>query len=168
MKTLYLVRHAKSSWKDKDLVDKARPLKERGVTNAGLMAKILKKGNNIPDLIISSPAVRANETAKLIADNLGIDKNSIITEENLYMADYDDFASVIKQAPENTNKVMLVSHNPGITFYACAVSNADIDNIPTCGIVRIDFNIDSWKNISTVKGEVIFFEYPKKYTIDNE
>ena len=64
--------------------------------------------------------------------------------------------------------MMLFSHNPGITFFACAVSNADIENIPTCGIVRIDFNIDSWKNISTVKGEVVFFEYPKKYTIENE
>ena len=168
MKTLYLVRHAKSSWKEKGLADKDRPLNKRGAEYADMMVNLLKKVNNIPDSIITSPAKRASDTAIIFSKGFFENPDQIQTNELLYMADYEDFISVIKEVKEEFSKMMLFSHNPGITFFACAVSNADIENIPTCGIVRIDFNIDSWKNISTVKGEVVFFEYPKKYTIENE
>ncbi len=163
MKTLYLVRHAKSSWKNEDLNDIERPLKKRGIRNAEFMAKLLKKSNNIPELITSSPAVRAFDTARIFSEKFEIDKNNILKIDKLYMADYDDFISVIKEFPENINKAMLFSHNPGLTYFVCAVSGANIDNITTCGIVRLDFEINNWNAINTMKGKLIFFEFPKKY-----
>jgi phosphohistidine phosphatase len=167
MKTLYLVRHAKSSWKYNNLTDNERPLKKRGKKNAEFISKLLKKGNNFPEIIISSPAVRAYESAKIFAENLNIVEKDIIKEERLHMADYDDFISVINDIPMKINKVMLFSHNPGLTYFACTISGADIDNVPTSGVVRIDFDINAWSDISSVKGKLEFFEFPKKYNTDN-
>jgi phosphohistidine phosphatase len=163
MKTLYLVRHAKSSWKHEGLKDIERPLKKRGVKNAEFMSKILKKGNNIPELLISSPAIRAYDTSKIFAEKFGNDGKNIIKDEKLYMADYDDFISVISEIPDKINSVMVFSHNPGITYFASTVSKTDIDNIPTCGVVRIDIDFDSWREINNAPGKFIFFDYPKKY-----
>ncbi len=163
MKTLYLVRHAKSSWKNEDLKDTERPLKKRGIKNAEFMAKLLKKNDNMPDMIASSPAARAFDTAGIFSEKFEIDKKNIFMSDKLYMADYDDFISVIKEFPENISRAMLFSHNPGLTYFACAVSGARIDNIPTCGIARIDFEINNWNAINTTKGKLIFFEFPKKY-----
>jgi len=164
MKTLYLVRHAKSSWKFVELRDEERPLKKRGKKNAKFMAELLKKGDEIPDLIISSPAMRAFSTAKIFAEIFEFDKDDLICEKKLYMPDNDNFISVINSIPEDIRKAMLVSHNPGLTNFASSVSGEEIENIPTSGVVRIDFDNNFWKDISGSKGNLIFFEYPKKYT----
>ena len=161
MKTLFLVRHAKSSWKHEGLKDIDRPLKKRGIRNAEFMAKILKKSDNIPEVIISSTAIRAYDTSKLFAEEFGIE--DIIVNEQLYMADYDDFISVIKDVPGGINRLMIFSHNPGITYLASTLGKKDIENIPTCGIVRIDFECSHWNEVKAENGIFIFFEYPKKY-----
>ena len=163
MKTLYLMRHAKSSWDMPGLSDNERPLNNRGKKNAPFMGKLLKERNEIPDLIISSPAKRAYSTAKRIAAKVDYPGKKIFMEEKLYMADTDEFLSVISDTGQNINKLMLISHNSGITRFANFISGENLDNIPTAGITRIDFDMDSWKQINETKGRMIFFEYPKKY-----
>ena len=163
MKTLYLVRHAKSSWKHPELSDTERPLNKRGKTDAPFMGKLLKKKKEIPGLILSSPAKRALSTAQRFAEEMGINKKKIVVEEDLYMADFEDFAGVISESEDNNSSLMIISHNPGLTSFAGYISDSNIDNIPTAGAVRIDFDIDSWKDIKDRKGKLIFFEYPKKH-----
>lgn len=163
MRTLFLVRHAKSSWDTPGLNDKERPLNKRGKSDAPKMGKLLKKRNEFPELIISSPAKRAYSTAKRIAKELSYKEKDIIKNKELYMADTEDFYTVIQNTGKNVYKLMLFSHNYGITYFANFISNSDIDNIPTCGLVRIDFDMESWKQISETKGKLIYFEYPKKY-----
>ena len=167
MKSLYIVRHAKSSWKNNELKDIERPLKHKGEKNALFMAKFLKRNNEIPDQIITSPAVRAYETAKIFAEKFDLNSDSLVKDEKLYMADYDDFIAVLGNVKKKTNKLMIIGHNPGLTYFVCAITGADIDNIPTCGVVKIDFDFEEWPEIQNKKGKLIFFEYPKKYDIDN-
>jgi phosphohistidine phosphatase len=163
MRSLYLVRHAKSSWDFHELTDNMRPLNKRGKKDAPKMGQLLRQLNEIPDLMISSTAKRAFSTAKRIARELGYDVDFIQKDETLYMADTDEYYEVIRNTPENVLKLMLFSHNYGITYFANHISNSNIEYIPTCGIVRVDFEIDSWKDIENKTGKLVFFEYPKKY-----
>jgi len=162
-KTLYLVRHAKSSWKDESLSDAERPLNKRGKHDAPFMGKLLRQRSDLPDVIISSPAKRALSTAKLFAKELGCAKENIVVIEELYMADVSDFLKIIRNINDSAESIMLFSHNPGITYFANFISNSDIENIPTAGTVRINLNISSWIEAEKIKGKLIFFEYPKKY-----
>ncbi len=161
LKTLYLVRHAKSSWKNPELSDSERPLNKRGKHDAPLVGKFLKQKNEIPELIVSSPAKRALKTAEYFAEELHISKK-IILVESLYMAGIKDFISVIENIGDSVDSVMLFSHNPGITDFANYITDTDIENIPTAGTARIDFNISSWKDCRNTKGELRFFISPKK------
>jgi len=168
MKILYLVRHAKSSWDHPELGDAQRPLNKRGKIDAPMMGKLLASKGENPELIISSHAKRAFSTAKRIAGELEYPAKNIIVNEDLYMADSDDFYKIIDKVPDNINRLMLFSHNYGITYFANHISCADIDNIPTCGIVRVDFETKKWKEIKNTKGKLNFFEYPKKYKTGTE
>ncbi len=163
LKTLYLVRHAKSSWKDESLCDAERPLNKRGKHDAPFMGKLLKQRGETPDLFLSSPAKRALNTSKLFAAELGYAKDNIVVMDELYMADVNDFLKIIQNVNDSANSIMLFSHNPGITYFANFISNSDIENIPTAGTVRIDLNISSWIEAGKIKGTLVFFEYPKKY-----
>ena len=163
LKTLYLVRHAKSSWKDESLCDAERPLNKRGKHDAPFMGKLLRQRSDLPDVIISSPAKRALNTSKLFAAELGYAKDNIVVMDELYMADVNDFLKIIQNVNDSANSIMLFSHNPGITYFANFISNSDIENIPTAGTVRIDLNISSWIEAGKIKGTLVFFEYPKKY-----
>ena len=163
MKSLILVRHAKSSWDSPELSDKERPLNSRGKHDAPMMGKLLNKLGLKAELIISSPAKRARQTAKRIAKEIGYKEEDIQVDNNLYMAGIEDFYDVIGLVNDKVNTLFVFSHNYGITDFANYISNSDIDNIPTCGIVRIDLDIDSWSKIKNEKGKLVFFEYPKKY-----
>ncbi len=162
-KTLYLVRHAKSSWKNEGLTDAERPLNKRGKHDAPLMGKLLGQRGEKPDLLISSPAKRALSTAKLLAHELGYTKENIVVMEELYMADVSDFLKIVQNINDTAVSIMLFSHNPGITYFANFISGSDIENIPTAGVVRIDLDISSWIDADKTKGNRVFFEYPKKY-----
>jgi phosphohistidine phosphatase len=166
MKTLYLVRHAKSSWKNPGLKDLERPLNARGKNDAPKMGKLLKKLGEQPDLIISSPAKRALRTAAKIAKETGYPVKKIVKDEMLYLAGQDDFFAVISKMKKSVNRMMIVSHNFGLTIFANFLLGSDIINIPTAGIVRIDFDIKKWKEIKDARGKLIFFEYPKKKITD--
>lgn len=163
MKTLYLVRHAKSSWSDPDIRDHDRPLNRRGNKDAPCMGKLLFEKGIKPEKLISSSAVRALETAKQIAKEIRFDRNSIIADERLYHPSTMDFFRVINEIDKSIGEVMFFSHNPGITDFANFISTFDITNIPTCGIVCFQFDTNDWKELSNHKGKVAFFEFPKKY-----
>jgi len=162
MKKLYLVRHAKSSWEDSSLDDIDRPLNERGKNNAPEMGERLKKLGILPDLLISSPAKRARSTAKRIAEKIGYPKNEILINEGLYHGSDDMLIEVVQQLPDTAESVMLFGHNPGFTYFANRLCHINIYNIPTAGIVAIDFQIDKWQDAALGKGELVFFDYPKK------
>jgi phosphohistidine phosphatase len=162
MKTLYVIRHAKSSWEDADLADFDRPLNERGKMDAPRMGKRLKERKVYPNLILSSPARRAFSTAKRMAEVLGYGKENIRTDSKLYHAGSRQIISVLKSIPEKHEIVMIFGHNPGLTDFVNEVGkDVDIDNIPTAGVAALQFQFDSWSHLETEQGKLLFFDYPK-------
>lgn len=113
--------------------------------------------------MVSSTAIRAYSTAKEFGKKFGIEKDDIFQEEDLYLADENEILSTIRMAMDDYNTLFIFCHNPGITYAANRFSNSNIENVPTCGVVGIEFNVNSWKDINFGKGELKFFEYPKKY-----
>ena len=164
MKTLYLVRHAKSSWKYPNLDDFERPLNKRGRKNAPFMGRILKKLKVAPDLVISSPANRAATTARIIADTIDYPLEKIHYNETIYGSSEYDLVQVIQQLDDTVNRAMLVSHNPALTDLANTIADTAISNIPTCGVFCVKVSISSWAKIGEQRGKLKFFEFPKKYT----
>lgn len=163
MKTLYIIRHAKSDRNDPTLNDFERPLNKRGEKNAPLMGEILASGRVRPDLILSSPAVRAKTTAKIIAEKVGYSTDKIIYEESLYLAERDVIEHLIQKISSSINTIFIVGHNPGLTLFAEYISGDAIGNIPTSGIVAVRLKNGGWKNLGRDSAELIFFEYPKKH-----
>lgn len=163
MKKLFLVRHAKSSWEDSSLADIERPLNKRGKRDAPFMSKLLNKKNIKIDIIYTSPAVRALTTSKIFAQELNIPQDKIVVYEKLYDSGIKELSQLINNISENHSSVLIVGHNPSLTSFANHLSDKFIDNIPTCGIVGIEFDINSWKKIERGKGKIFLFEYPKKY-----
>lgn len=163
MKHLILVRHAKSSWKDSDLEDHERPLSKRGEHNAPFMAKIFRDKKLKVDLMISSTAVRALDTATEFARKLDMSKSKILRVSELYLADAEDLLEYITMLDDDYKSVMMFGHNPGFTILANNLAPAAIANIPTCGIVAIDFDVSSWKEVGNQRGTVRFTEFPKMY-----
>ena len=160
MKKIILLRHAKSSWKDASLDDFDRPLNRRGKKDAPIMADKLAMRKIKIDLIISSPANRTTETAKIFANILGYD-SEIIFNDKLYEASYKEILEVINLVDDKYQNVLLVCHNPGITHLANYLSDYFIENISTSGIVGLSTNI-SWKNINENGCSFLFYDYPKK------
>lgn len=162
MKTLYLLRHAKSSWDDAGLDDYQRPLNHRGEKDAPKMGKRLRREGVSPRLICSSPAVRAITTARLVAGELGYPVASIQQEKKLYHASPEEILSILRSTPSHVESVMLVGHNPGFTEFANDLLNEEIDNLPTAGVVGARLTIDAWKDASWGCGKMFLYEYPKK------
>lgn len=162
MKRLLLCRHAKSSWKDITLEDIDRPLNKRGKRDAPEMAKRLNSQGIRPDMIVSSPARRARKTARQIAKITGLGKKNVILLEKIYAASPRELVEIINTFDDAAAVVLMVGHNPEITILANALSDLDIDNVPTCGIVTLDFKVASWKEVGKSKGTLVFFDYPRK------
>jgi phosphohistidine phosphatase len=163
MKTLYLIRHAKSDWSDKSLSDFDRPLNKRGTKNAPLMgSKLADKGIH-PDLILSSPALRAKTTAITIAKALSYPLDSIRYNHDLYACDVETILSIIRDVSPSVDTLFVFGHNPEITECANYLSNGDIENIPTCGVVEMRLIKDDWKSIGENSAEISEFDFPKKY-----
>ena len=114
------------------------------------------------DLILSSPAKRAKETAKTIAEQISLESRKIQWLESVYAAGSQTLLHLIQKLDDTLHNVMLVGHNPGMTTLAEHLTGVEIDNIPTCGIVAVDFEVASWKDIGAVKGKLAFYDYPKK------
>ncbi|HWA35718.1 MAG TPA: histidine phosphatase family protein [Cyclobacteriaceae bacterium] len=164
MKTLYLVRHAKSSWEDQGLADFDRPLSDRGVSDAPRMGRRITEYKQHPQLIYSSPAVRALNTAKIIASAIDYPEQSIVTDRRVYHSDADALLDIVRKFADDTECVMLVGHNPGLTQFANALLGETIDNISTCGVVRAELKITSWRAAKWGCGKLISFDTPKSIT----
>jgi phosphohistidine phosphatase len=164
MKTLYLVRHAKSSWKYPNLDDFERPLNKRGRKNAPFMGKLLKKLKVAPDLVISSPANRAAMTARIIAAAINYPLENILYSEAIYEFSENVLIHVVKQIDDAVNKAMVVGHNPATNGLANYIGDQPISNIPTCGVFCVELDISSWAKIGEHCGKLKFFEFPKKHT----
>jgi len=161
MKTLLLIRHAKS---DQSFFgnDFERPLNERGKTDAPVMAKRLLDKKIKLDLFVSSPAKRAKKTAELFCQKLNMKEDDILFISKLYHASPEIFYEVIEELDNKFSTVAIVSHNPGITYFANDLSGSKvIDNMPTCAIFAIKVDIDKWSDFANAKKEYLFFDYPK-------
>ncbi len=166
MKTLYLLRHAKSSWQKPDLDDFERPLLEKGLKRSKLMIDYLHEHDIKIDLIISSPAVRAFATAEIFARALNYPVNNIRKERKLYFGDTDSFYEQFFDVPKQVNSMMLVGHNPTITTFANQFLEKKIDFLPTSGIVSISFNTDQWEKAGVAKRKINFVIYPRMFRKD--
>jgi len=161
MKTLFLVRHAKSSRDDPSLPDRDRPLDDRGKQDGPKMGKRLAKRDVKPDLLLSSPALRALTTAQLIAEEISYEPKDIVVDDRLYASDADDLLAVIRALDRNLNRVMLFGHNPEFTDLAHRLSS-EIIEMPTCAIVEFNFDTKAWSNVGERKPAKVVFDYPKK------
>lgn len=160
-KYLYLVRHAKSSWKDASLGDRDRPLNGRGRRNAPDMGKRLAAGGHRPDLIISSPAKRAFSTAKKIASELAMDKSGIVTDESMYFSGTGSMVNMLEKVDDSYQKVMIVGHNPAMTSLLDVLSESSVYNMPTCAVALIAFDIGSWSELDAESGNLLVYDFPK-------
>ncbi len=153
MKTLLLMRHAKSSWKNSDLADHERPLKKRGRKDSAIMAKLLKKKDLLPDMILSSSAVRATETMEVILDTVKI-KGKTKSKDVLYMAEPDTIIEKINSVPDEVERLMLIGHNPGLESLVQILGDK-VESLPTAAIAIIILPINAWSELSTeTEGEL--------------
>lgn len=163
MKTLYLIRHAKSDWSIDHLSDIDRPLNERGYNDAHKMSLSLKEKKIIPDLIISSPAVRAISTALIFSRALNYDPKSILINKNLYDTPVKEYLATISKIDSKHQIVFLFGHNPTITNSANALTNALAEEMPTCAIVGIHSEVKDWDAFSKNINALTLFDIPKNH-----
>lgn len=161
MKTLYLVRHAKSDWENENISDMNRPLNERGYKDAQAMSLKLTDSIAAPDLIITSPAIRAITTCLIFAGAFNIDPKKIIIESSLYETPIKEYLKLIHSMDKKNQTVMIFAHNPTITELANTLAKPFTDNMPTCGVAGISFNLDKWDEIKKNTGELTLFNFPK-------
>jgi phosphohistidine phosphatase len=161
MKTLFLVRHAKSSWDDPELADDDRPLNARGKRDAPKMAKRLAKRHVQIDLLLSSPAKRAIKTAKALADKLDYKLKNIVVDDRLYPGAVDEMLKCIHGLGDRLSRVMLVGHNPALSQLAHRIAS-DIAHMPTCAVAELTFAAKSWRHVSKATLVAVALDLPKK------
>lgn len=161
MKTLLLIRHAKSSWETTAVKDFDRPLNDRGLRNAGEMARRLHLKIETIDAFISSPAVRANTTALLFLPAFKKPSGHLLVRQQLYLAPAAVFEQFVSEMDDAWHSAAVFAHNPGITDYANSLTRVVVDNIPTCGIFAVRAQIDQWNQFAGAEKEFLFFDYPK-------
>ncbi|SFD40802.1 SixA phosphatase family protein [Algibacter pectinivorans] len=150
MKKLILIRHAKSSW-EFNLDDHERPLKSRGITDANLVSKELAYHLKTIDLVICSDAQRTKLTAEIFISNLGIDKNLVKFNADLYDFSGENLVQVIKNVQDSISNLMVFGHNHAITAFVNTFGTKYIDNVPTSGVVIIEFDIENWSALKPGK-----------------
>ena len=162
MKTLLLVRHAKSSWDDFSINDIDRPLNDRGKKDAPAMAKRLRDKDIKIDAFISSPAKRARKTAEAFAKEYKEEKQNIVFIDELYLASPSTFFDVISKTDDQFKTIGVFSHNDGVTSFANMLTSTRIDNIPTSGVFAVRIKAKHWSDFEKAEKEFWFFESPKK------
>ena len=163
MKKLLIVRHSKSSWSDPYLSDFDRPLNKRGNRDGKLMAEFLLKRINNIDKLISSSSKRTRETSEFFKKKINIKVENYT--EKLYHASYDDILDLLYQVKDDVRSLMLIGHNPGLTQLVNFFTDINLYNLPTTGIVVINFIIDKWKNIRDSKGNIELIKFPKELNL---
>lgn len=161
MKKIYLVRHAKSSWRHEGVMDLDRPLKGRGIRDAYNTSAWLGQQGENPEVMISSPATRALHTALIFSKNLGFPFSEIRIDEALYHASVKDLLRIARAQDDRYSSIMIFGHNPTITEFVNRCIDHRIDNVPTTGVACLKFDDSSWAGIDR-RAELLFFDYPKR------
>jgi phosphohistidine phosphatase len=163
MKTLLLLRHAKSSWKDPDLSDHDRPLNKRGQNDAPRMGKLLKDEELIPDLIMSSTAARANKTAELVAKECKY-KGEIVLNHSLYGAEPADYLKILEGLSDTYKAVLVVGHSPSLGETVEVLTGSPDVIMPTCSLAQIRLSIQNWDELNKqkIKGKLVKVWRPKE------
>lgn len=162
MKTLYIIRHAKSSWAVSGQADFDRPLNERGKENATMMAERLKEKDIKIDAFISSTAKRAKKTCKAFCKVYDRDAEEIILRDELYHAPSHIYYDVVMATDNRYKRIAVFGHNPGISdFVNSLVSNVDVGDMPTCAVFAVQAEIDDWSEFGSADKKFLFFDYPK-------
>lgn len=160
-KRLILIRHAKSDWSSAAQRDFDRPLNHRGQANAPEMAERLVKQGIVPDLMVSSPALRALTTATYFARAWDIAEQEVVLNKSIYEATVKDLLQVINRFDNAFSTIVLFGHNPGITDFVNYLTNAALDQMPTCGVVMLEMEVNDWAMVSIATGRILLFDYPK-------
>lgn len=160
MKRLYLLRHAKSDWSFSKLSDFERPLNAVGKKSAPYMGQVLKEKGVTLDLLLSSSAVRALETAQIIADELDYPREKLQQEHKIYNAHVDTLIDLVGRLNDACGSVMLVGHNPGMTSLANYFAPEVAARLSTCSVLAVEFQVDTWQAVGKDSGECLFFESP--------
>ena len=161
MKTLLLVRHAKSSWGDASLSDFDRPLNARGERDAPDMGRRLARRGLRPEVVITSAAKRARTTARLLADEIDCARDEIRELESLYAAGVDGILLAVQAINDAAHTAMLVGHNPDCSKFANRIPPFEVDHFPTCAVACIEFDTTRWAAVEPRNGRMVFFDYPK-------
>ncbi len=161
-KKLVIVRHGKSDWSREDRSDVDRPLKDRGVRDAYEMSQRLLQQNIQPELVASSPANRALHTAVIFCREMEIPLKNLLVDESFYISYEEKVFETLQQFDNKVNSLMIFGHNPTFTSLANLFVSDEIENIPTCGIVILNFKIKDWQEIAGKTLESYVFDYPKK------
>lgn len=161
MKTLFLVRHAKASHDDPSLPDRERPLEDRGRHDAAEMGKRLAGRKVKPDLLVSSPALRALTTAQLMADELGYERKDIMVDDRLYASSAASLLAIVRELDKSLGSVMLFGHNPEFTELAHRLS-AEITNMPTCAVAKFRFDTQTWEDFGEITPAKVSLNSPRK------
>lgn len=162
MKTIYIIRHAKSSWSISGQSDFERPLNDRGHKDAPVMAKRMLDKNLKIDAFISSPALRARQTCEHFCKAYNVNKNDIVFIDSLYHASPSTISNIVAQIDDQFKHVAIFTHNPGVTEYAeNLIEDVYIDNMPTCGIFSVAAKTDKWNDFDDAQKSFLFFDYPK-------
>jgi phosphohistidine phosphatase len=162
MKTLYILRHAKSSWDFPGVKDHDRPLNERGLNNAPMMAERFKQRGEQLDMIIHSSARRAKDTAMLFAAGIGFPTENMVENKAIYDSSINTLLQIVQKADKKWQSIMLVGHNPEFTALVNLFAETPILNLVTCGLVRIELDIKNWSELSPAKAKVLYYDFPKK------
>lgn len=167
MKTLLIMRHAKSSWKEHKIPDHERPLNKRGRHDAPLMGQLLAEHELEPQRILSSSAVRARETAEVMASSLHFD-GDVTYMDQLYMAEPEGYIDALRELPNEVERVMIIGHNPGLEMLMQLLSG-QIQAMPTAVIADLALPIDHWSELSiNTQGELVDIWRPKEITEPKE
>lgn len=164
MKRLYLVRHAMSGWKNSRMADFRRPLNRQGVKEAGEMAECLFDKGLRPDLMVSSPAVRALSTARIFGNVFGYPESGIVQKGELSKEGaVEDIASVVRALPESTGSVLLFGHNPSISEFASWLGGEERESMVTCGVFCFDLKVSDWADVEKGAGAAGWYEVPENH-----
>ena len=162
-KTLHIVRHGKSSWDYENISDIDRPLSPRGIDNAYLMAKKFSERKLRPDRFLTSPANRALYTSIIFSRILKFPYNQISIEDGIYTGYTDELVGLIRRQDNSVSNLLIFGHNPAFTVFANQLMDHYLDNIPTAGIVSLNYEIESWDQVGKTAPVKDFFDYPKRY-----
>ncbi len=162
LRTLLLLRHAKSSWKRLGLTDHDRPLNKRGRKDAPRLGRFVDEAGVVPDMVISSTALRAAQTAELAVVEWGGDPVAVWYSEAIYQADDDGLLAVLAALPHDVSRVMIIGHNPSLEELVTRLTGRS-ESMPTCSLAIIALHVDHWSDMAwTPAGDLLHIWRPKE------